>query len=69
MKTTTEGCARLVEKVAQLVLSVVEEATQVDSLTQRMMEVLERLSRYGDMPHVLSIFNVDPFTNFSVQTS
>ena len=69
MKTTTEGCARLVEKVAQLVLSVVEEATQVDSLTQRMMEVLERLSRYGDMPHVFSIFNVDPFTNFSVQTS
>jgi hypothetical protein len=45
MKTTTEGCARLVEKAAQLVLSVVEEATQVDSLTPRMMERVERLSR------------------------
>jgi hypothetical protein len=43
MKTTTEGCARLVEKAAQLVLSVVEEATQVDSLTPRMMERVERL--------------------------
>ena len=45
MKTTTEGCARLVEKAAELVLSVVKEATEVDSLTPRMMERVERLSR------------------------
>ena len=45
MKITTEGCARLVEKAAQLVLSVIEEATQVDSLTPRMAERVERLSR------------------------
>jgi hypothetical protein len=48
MKTTTEGCARLVEKSAQLVLTVVGEATQVAQvvpLTPRMMERVERLSR------------------------
>ena len=45
MKITTEGCARLVEKAAQLVLSVIEEATQVDSLTPRMAERVERLTR------------------------
>ena len=50
MKFTTEGCARLVEKAAQLALSVIEEAalsvieeaTQVDS--RRIMERVERLS-------------------------
>ena len=43
MKFTTEGCTRLVEKAAQLALSVIEEATQVDS--RRIMERVERLSR------------------------
>ena len=43
MKFTTEGCARLVEKAAQLALSVIEVATQVDS--RRIMERVERLSR------------------------
>jgi hypothetical protein len=64
MKTTTEGCARLVEKAAQLVLSVVEEATQVDFLSQRMMEVLECLSRYGDAPCTFS-FQCGPIHEFS----
>jgi hypothetical protein len=57
MKTTREGCVRLVERTAELVLSVVEEATQVDSLTPRMMERVDRLSRY--VPRVLSTFNVE----------
>ena len=57
MKTTTEGCARLVEKAAELVLSVVEEASQVDSLTPRMMERVDHLSGY-----VLVFFQLSMWT-------
>ena len=61
MQTTTEGCVRLVEKAAQLFLSVIGEATQVDPLTQRMLDRVESLSGY--VLRVRLTFSVTAFTN------